>query len=260
LIDLHSHIIADEASTEKSAVDWAGVINIARMALEDGIEHVVWSPEYHIGQIGDDDVGKNEALLYTANLKLQEIGFPLALTLGADFHISSNECLSVCAEIAKVSKTRYVLLSFSHAYFPHHFEVIVRELLAKGYIPILAHPERLSWINEKYHIIRSLVNDGVWIQITADSFTGYFGRKAQYWAERFMTEGIIHVIASEAHTVYERPPVLSEAKQILGQTLSAVEVNNIMSIRPQKVLSNGECEVDLLPPGVNHGWQVEKVS
>ena len=260
MIDLHSHIIAEDANSKETSVDWEGVINIARMALEDGIEHVVWSPEYCVGEINEKDVSKNELLLNAINLKLQEVGFPLALTLGADFHIALNEHSAISADISKVSNSRYVLLSFSQTYLPNNFESIIRHLLDKGFTPIIAHPERLSWINEKYHIIRSLIDDGAWIQVTADSFTGYFGRKAQYWAEWFMTEGVIHVIASEAHNADKRPPVLSEAKQILAANLSTVEVHKITKIRPQIVVSNLECGLDLLPPGVNYGWQTEKVS
>ncbi len=268
MIDLHSHIIAENASLEEANVDWEGVINIARMALEDGIEHVVWSPEYRVGEISDDQVAKNELLLNTLNLKLQEVGFPLALTLGADFHIALNERLAfgvdisglVCHDIGRVSNRRYVLLSFSQTYLPNNFEVIVKSLIDRDYVPILSHPERFSWINEKYNVIRALIDDGAWVQITADSFTGYFGRKAQYWAERFMTEGVIHVIASEAHDEDKRPPVLSEARQILEENLSADEVRKIMKTRPQIVVKNLECSLELLPPGVNHGWKAEKVS
>ena len=182
MIDLHSHIIAEDANSKEANVDWEGVINIARMALEDGIEHVVWSPEYRVGEISDNEISKNELLLNAINLKLQEVGFPLALTLGADFHIALNERSSrssISADISKVTSSRYVLLSFSQVYLPNHFEATVRHLLDEGYTPIIAHPERLSWINEKYHVIRSLIDDGAWIHITADSFTGYFGRKAQ---------------------------------------------------------------------------------
>lgn len=264
MIDLHSHIIAEDA-IENDNVDWEGVINIARMALEDGIEHVVWSPEYRVGQINAEQVKKNTSLLNTINLKLQEVGFPLTLTLGADFHIALKERSVInekvhSVDIRRVTNSRYILLSFSQTYLPNNFESIVRELLDEGFVPIIAHPERFSWINEKYHVVRSLVDDGAWIQITADSFTGYFGRKAQYWAERFMTEGIIHVIASEAHSIDKRPPVLSEAKQILEANLSADEVRKIMKTRPKIVVNNFECSLDLLPAGVNYGWQVEQVS
>jgi len=261
VIDLHSHIIANNANTDKAnVIDWEGVMTIARMALEDGIEHVVWSPEYRVGQINDDEVSQNESLLNTISLKLHEVGFPLTLTLGADFHVSQSQGSVVRAEVAKVTRSRYVLLSFSQVYLPDNFEDIIRQLLSEGCVPIIAHPERLSWINEKYHVIRTLIDDGAWVQITADSFTGYFGRKARYWAERFMTEGVIHVIASEAHNVDGRPPILSEAKQILESNLSATEVHKIMRLRPQMIVKNQACDVDLLPPGVNFGWQAEKVS
>ena len=246
--------------TDEINLDWESVLNVARMALEDGIDRIVWTPEYNIGQIRSDDVSRNELLLNVINLKLLEAGFPLTVTLGADFHLALNERAMISSEINKVSDSQYVLLSFPQVYLPVNFEETVRHLLEKGYVPIIAHPERLSWINEKYHVIRSLIDGGAWIQITADSFTGYFGRKAQYWAERFLSEGIIHVIASEAHSGDRRPPVLSEAKHILESNLNKIEAHKIMEVRPQLVVTNEFCALDLLPPGVNIGWKKEKVS
>jgi len=260
LIDLHSHIIAENVNAEKNNVDWEDVLNIARMALEDGIEHVVWSPEYNVGQISDDEVSNNKSLLDSINLKLKEAGFPLILTLGADFHLALKEHSAISSEVEKVSSSRYVLLSFSPTYVPINFEATIIHLLDKGFVPIIAHPERLSWISEKYHVVRSLIDDGAWIQITADSFTGYFGRKAQYWAERFMSEGVIHVIASEAHNIDRRPPVLSEAKQILESNLSKTEVKKIVKLRPQLIIDNLVCNLDMLPPGVNIAWNEDMVS
>jgi len=230
------------------------------MALEDGIEHLVWTPEYRIGQISDDQLDENKSLLRAINRKIQEAGFPLTLTLGADFHFALKQVPAISPDISIISTSRYVLLSFSQIYIPTNFEACIRHLLNEGYVPIIAHPERLSWINEKYHVIRSLIDDGAWIQITADSFTGYFGRKAQYWAERFLSEGVVHVIASEANGGDRRLPVLSEAKSIIEANLSRAEARNIMKNRPQLIVNNQVCDINMLPPGVNFGWQSEKVS
>ena len=262
MIDLHSHIIseAQKVLVDEHNVDWESVLNIARMALEDGIDHIVWTPEYSASQINDSDVSRNEFLLNALNQKLLEAGFPITLSLSADFHLDLRENVLKVEDIERAQNSRYVLLSFSQVYLPTHFESIIRNLLDNGYVPVIAHPERLGWINEKYHVIRSLIDDGAWIQITADSFTGYFGRKAQYWAERFLSEGIIHVIASEANSADRRPPVLSEAKQFLASNLSREEVKMITEVRPQLMVSNEICPLELLPPGVNYGWQTEKVS
>jgi len=260
MIDLHSHMIAENTAYRDSDAAWENIFNVARMALEDGIDHLVWTPEYRLGQIEDAAIEQNKLTAQLVNVKLKEAGYPLEMSLGADFHVTSRERNAILSEIRKVTDSQYVFLSFSQAYLPTNFETVIQHLLQNGLTPIISHPERLSWINEKYHSLRSLVNDGAWIQLTADSFTGYFGRKAQYWSERFLSEGIIHVIASEAHSVERRPPVLSEAKQILQANLSADEVNKIMVTRPQLILDNAICGESILPPGVVLPWQSEKVS
>ena len=45
--------------------------------------------------------------------------------------------------------------------------------MVAGYVPILTHPERLSWIKSHYGLMQRLVHAGVWMQMTAGSLTGH---------------------------------------------------------------------------------------
>ena len=53
------------------------------------------------------------------------------------------------------------------------------KIVAAGYVPILTHPERLTWIGSHYDVIHRLIRAGVWMQITAGSLAGAFGRNAR---------------------------------------------------------------------------------
>src|ERR1700688_3819526 len=62
-----------------------------------------------------------------------------------------------------------------HPTAPPHIEEVFFNLVAAGYVPILTHPERLSWVPSRYDVIKRLARGGVWMQITSGSFTGAFG-------------------------------------------------------------------------------------
>jgi protein-tyrosine phosphatase len=55
----------------------------------------------------------------------------------------------------------------------------VFNLLAAGYVPIIAHPERQRWIDQGYEMFKRLVGNGAWMQVTAGSLTGRFGKSAK---------------------------------------------------------------------------------
>ena len=87
---------------------------------------------------------------------------------------------------------------------PHHvappsLEELFFNLTAANYVPILTHPERLTWINSASQSMERLHKAGVWFQVTAGSLAGDFGRNARYWAERILDEGKVHLLATDAH-------------------------------------------------------------
>ena len=83
-----------------------------------------------------------------------------------------------------------------------------------------------------------MVHKGVWIQLTAGSLTGRFGRGPRYWAERMLDEGLCHVMATDAHNTSTRPPHLASAQAMVEQRLGAAEATNIFRVRPRGVIDN----------------------
>src|SRR5205807_7580277 len=99
-------------------------------------------------------------------------------------------------------------------------------------------PERLTWVPSRYDTIQRLVQAGVWMQITAGSLTGAFGRTAQYWADRMLDEGCVHVLATDAHDVTRRSPVLSRGRDRAAKRVGDAEAQDLVLTRPRGVLAN----------------------
>jgi len=67
-------------------------------------------------------------------------------------------------------------------------------------VPVITHPERLTWVDDPhYPWFVDAAQQGAWIQVTAGALTGRFGSPAQYWAERFLDEGLVQILATDAH-------------------------------------------------------------
>lgn len=76
------------------------------------------------------------------------------------------------------------------------------------------------------------------MQITAGSVTGRFGRRPHYWAKRMLDEGMVHILATDAHHIDKRPPLLAEAEQAVIPLLGAAEARHLVFTRPQAIVSN----------------------
>jgi protein-tyrosine phosphatase len=172
-------------------------------------------------------------------LRLDEAGLPLRLTTGADVHLAPNLVQGLrSGYIPSLAGSRYVLIEPPHHVMPVRFEESLFELLVGGYVPIVTHPERLSWVRGHYAILQRLVEHGVWMQITAGSLIGKFGKTPLYYAERLLDDGIVHIIASDAHDVAKRPPDLAAGWERAARLVGQEEAFNLVSVRPRGVLEN----------------------
>jgi protein-tyrosine phosphatase len=93
---------------------------------------------------------------------------------------------------------------------------------------------------------------GVWMQVTAGSLTGDFGRRAKYWAQKLLADGCVHILASDAHNLSSRPPKLSQAFAIASREVGLDEAEQLVLVRPEKILENSSVEgiapITVTPP------------
>lgn len=76
------------------------------------------------------------------------------------------------------------------------------------------------------------------MQITAGSVTGRFGSRPKYWAERMLEERLVDILATDAHHIDKRPPLLAEAREAAALRLGAEEAWNMVSVRPRGILDD----------------------
>jgi protein-tyrosine phosphatase len=235
LIDLHCHLLPGIDDGSKSV---AMSLEMARMACADGINTIVCTP--HILPTVYENKGPDiKAAVASLQQAVSEAGIPLQLLSGADVHIVPDLVAGLNeGRIITVAGSRYLLLEPPHHVMPPQFSDCIFRLQAAGYVAILTHPERLSWIESQYALIRAMVNKGLWLQLTAGSLSGRFGRRPRYWAERMLDEGLCHVVATDAHDTASRPPQLARAKAMAEVRVGASEAINVFDIRPQGVIDN----------------------
>ena len=76
------------------------------------------------------------------------------------------------------------------------------------------------------------------MQITAGSLTGRFGEGPQRWAERLLEEGLVHLLASDAHDAVRRPPKMRSAFRRAAELVGEEEIRHMAFTRPRGILEN----------------------
>jgi len=235
MIDLHCHILP---GIDDGASDLSVALEMAKASVADGVTIIACTPHILPGLYKNTGSQIREATKRLQDALDQE-AIPLSLTTGADIHMVPNFVSGLRADhLLSLADSRYVLVEPPHHVAPLRLEDCFFNLMVAGYVPILTHPERLAWIKSHYSAIQQLVRAGVWMQITAGSLTGAFGRTARYWAERMLDEGCVHILATDAHDTVRRPPNLSKGRDFAATRVGGQEAEHLVVTRPRGILSN----------------------
>jgi protein-tyrosine phosphatase len=212
MVDVHCHILPGlDDGPENVEISLA----MAEAAIADGITHVVATP--HSSNEHSFDYARVRAL----RAELQEkIGDRLILATGCDFHLSP-ENLDALREDARrfcINQHDYLLVEFNEYSIPPSMDQTLHEIQLLGLRPVITHPERNAILRLQTERLAKWVRLGCFIQVTAGSLTGVFGPGAQKHSLRWLADGLVHIVASDAHNTGRRPLKLQPAfEMVRGQ-------------------------------------------
>lgn len=234
MVDIHCHILPGIDDGPKS---WDVAVEMCQMADADGIKHIVATP--HANHVHAYDRAKNEEVL--AQL-LERTGGKPALSLGCDFHFSYENLQLLRADRTQfaIGNTHYMLVELSDYAIPPTFGENVRELISKGIRPILTHPERNPLLQRRPELILDWAEIGLLIQITAGAFTGQWGKVPQRLAGWFLEHNAVHVVASDAHNLNRRPPLLSPGRDVVTLLQGETVARALFEDNPGAIATDGE--------------------
>lgn len=235
MIDLHCHILP---GIDDGAPDVQVSLAMAHAYLRQGVTHVACTPHILPG-LYHNTGPQIRAAVTALQERLDSEGLPLRLLTGADNHVVPDFANALrSGHLLTLGDTRYVLVEPPHHVAPPQLDVMFFNVLVAGYVPILTHPERLTWIEHRYSLMQQLASRGVWMQITCGSLAGRFGRRARYWAERMLDEGLVHILATDAHDPIRRPPDLVEGRDHAARRVGDREAEHLVSTRPFGIVND----------------------
>jgi protein-tyrosine phosphatase len=209
MIDIHHHLLfgLDDGSPD---IDTS--VAMAEMAADDGITHLACTP--HASHRYHFDPAVNAERL--AELQ-QRLDGKITLGLGCDFHLSFDNIEDALKHPTKytINQKQYLLVEFADLLIPHSITDTFYEMKVAGTQPIITHPERNMTIQRHPERMIPWLREGCLVQVTASSLTGRFGRTAQSMAFGYFEKNWVHFLATDAHNLNSRPPILSDAYKIV---------------------------------------------
>jgi protein-tyrosine phosphatase len=212
MIDIHCHILP---GIDDGAKDMDEALALINLAVADGVTRIVVTPHLHFGRF-ENYLPVIQASFLALQQAVGEAGIVIELAYAAEVRLDS-EILSLLSRqqlplYGSYNNQQFMLLEFPHSHIPAGSDILVKHLLKQNITPVIAHPERNRDLLKSPEKIKPFVRLGCWFQVTASSITGHFGEECQTLALSYIEQDFIHIIASDAHNLKRRPPVLSEAR------------------------------------------------
>lgn len=122
----------------------------------------------------------------------------------------------------------YILFELSYTLKPLGLEPTIQNLIERGYKPILAHPERYSFLYSDYSKYDKLKSTGVKFQINLNSLIGFYGRNPKKAAKYLVDNAFVDFVGSDIHAMNYFD---SFKKAIMSsETSDTFKKNNILNI------------------------------
>jgi protein-tyrosine phosphatase len=215
VIDLHSHILP---GLDDGPATMEGSLELARAAVAAGTRTILATPHVNGGYgIGPARIAEGVAELTEA---LARAAIPLEVRAGGEIAIWRLVDLDDAALRAlALGGGPYLLVESPFSPVVGDFEPMVLDLQQRGHRVLLAHPERCPAFQRDPERLARLVRGGVLVQVTAGSMEGAFGSTVQRFTVSLLRDGLVHVVASDAHGAVKRPPGLSAGFRALEPEL-----------------------------------------
>lgn len=216
MIDLHSHVLP---GIDDGAPNLDVSISMLDAWVTNGFHTVAATP--HLMQPLDASYAaavdrafrEVEPLAAARGLTLLR-GYEVRLSPGVPDQLRRGDMMGL-------DGTDLVLIDLPFTDWPLYVDDTLFGVQTSGSRIILAHPERYPAIQEDPSKAEELVGRGIYLQVTIGSFSGAFGKRAKKSAESLLERGLVHLLATDAHSAGHRmaavPAGLDRLRDLIGE-------------------------------------------
>lgn len=241
MIDFHTHILPNIDDGARSIEE---TIELVKEARKVGFEAIISTSHYMEGYY-ETNTPEREVWIQAIYQKIQEENINMKLYLGNEIYISEN-ILQLLEEgrACTINDTSYVLFEMPLNVEPLNLYNIIYEMMQYKLVPILAHPERYSFVQQSPKLVSDLIEKGVLMQCNYASIEGYYGKGAKIIVKKLLQNNMVHFLGSDVHrakTIYSRmPQILEKLTRLIGKE----KLEELTTKNPKLVLQNKRIQIE----------------
>lgn len=235
--DIHSHILCgidDGARTIDES------INILDMLYEKGVTDIILTPHYIKGT--KYNVANREK--FNLFIELKRKYNKIKLYLGNEVYIDNDivELLKK-GEVATLNNSKYLLIELPMSSKIKDLDTIIYDLMKNGIVPIIAHPERYSYVQKDISYLDKFMDMGVLLQGNYESLFGKFGKNSEKTLKKLLKKKYISFLGSDIHRENHSDHTELVYKKLLKILKDDELVDDLLDKNILKVINNEEISI-----------------
>lgn len=241
MIDFHTHIIPNIDDGSKSVEE---TFNLLKEAKEAGFDEVI-STSHYMEKYYEASEEERKVWIESIQKVLMQKGIDIKMHLGNEIYLSNN-IIDLLKEhkASTIGGTNYVLFEMPLNEKPLNLYDMIYEMQEYKLVPILAHPERYSFVKTEPDLIYDLIEKGVLMQANYASILGGYGQRAQIIVRKLLECNMIHFLGTDVHKqegIYPKvPDAIKEIKKIIGEDM----LYKLTTLNAKNVLENKEIDIE----------------
>lgn len=238
MIDTHCHLLP---KLDDGPSNWAESLDLVKLLVKDGITSVIATP-HQLGMF-DNAHAIDTIRLYTddLNTRLKEAGVNLMVYPGAEVRVDMRigRMLSEGRLVTLADQGKMLLLELPSDVLID-ITGLIKDLKKKGLTTVIAHAERLLYLQSNPGMLSNWREAGVEIQITAAGLLGDWGSKVSHHAWQLVLQGHASLLSTDAHDNGIRRPRLQEAAAAVSAKLGGHITHRLTVENPQNIIDGKE--------------------
>lgn len=233
MIDIHCHMLYGVDDGAKSLEE---SVLMLKDAKKQGVDEIILTPHYRHGMFPY----RVEKILDHYKVLCKEakkVG--VRLHLGTEYHVNSRivEYLDK-KRCMPLGHTKYVLTEYDFETDYNYIYNMSRELMANGYVPVVAHVERYKCMTQDIGHAAELREMGAMIQINADSVLGLDGRAAKKFCKEMLNSSLVDIIASDSHGIKKRSSHMAKCYKYITKKYDEDYAEELMNRNPARIVAD----------------------
>ncbi|MDD3123517.1 MAG: hypothetical protein PHC62_08420 [Candidatus Izemoplasmatales bacterium] len=222
MIDIHTHILP---FVDDGSKDLESSLNLVRESVSFGVTDLFLTPHYYKSRNYLSSYQENKKVFDMLVSEVDHLKIPVTLHLGNEIFYQFEAVEKLRQHVVSpLGNSKMVLIEF--VTFEEEEDIVeaIHNMKALGFIPIIAHIERYSYIKNisDYEIIKKM---GALIQINAGSVVGASGSQSKKLVWKLMKLGLVDFVASDIHTF--RKNYLKDAYELVSKKFDKDYANHI---------------------------------